>query len=189
MTQNTRRILLTGSRVWGEPELLQTAMLAAQEDSPPAEMLLTHGKCPPRDPAENWAIPWEAALTYSIENQRILRGADWHGDMIARQLGWQEPDSNPAEWRTYGRYRGGAVRNKDMARKGALRGIACLSAGLRNRGTLGCAIEAALAGIPLWCLCDACGVFDPEDQAPCETHSIPEVTAMWATRVGGLLFA
>jgi hypothetical protein len=84
-----RRVLVTGSRDWDDPEAVGR-WLAVQEGVRP--LTLVHGDC-----------PW---------------GADAIADNYARERGVWKIERHPADWARYGK-RAGFVRNAHMVDKGA----------------------------------------------------------------------
>lgn len=181
-----RRLIVTGSRQFSRPSVVRHALTQAQGRRP-EEMQLVHGQCDPRTSGGH-RIPWLAAKDLPGATQRLLYGADWQADLAALELGWPEPERHPADWRR-GKA-GGPERNVRMAARGGDEGHAFLSAGLRNQGTMGCAVLMAKAGIPVLFWCDACCVAAPvlvPVFTPCDTHQIDEVGATWRRRTGVLL--
>ena len=154
---DTFRVGVTGSRAYASPDIIESALITAQDDRPAAQMVLVHGRCDPRSP-RGYRIGWDAALLMSEDAQMALHGADWLADRIATKLGWQiEP--HPADWRSHPRA-GGFIRNAQMVSAGAGAWLAfidecrdpkCRRRPLERHGSHGasnCAGLAEEAGIP-----------------------------------------
>lgn len=115
----TARILVTGSRLLTDAELVSRALAEAVADHG-ADLVIVHG---------------------------AARGADTVADRAARGLGLKvEP--RPADWASLGR-RAGVARNAEMVRDGADLVLAFLVAGEPCRGTRDCMRRAQAAGIPV----------------------------------------
>ena len=117
------RILITGSRNWGNPHAVEDAILGAlysAEVSPYDEdVVIVHGDC--------------------------LTGADVAADLIARRWAF-EIEAWPADWTSHGKA-AGPIRNQQMVNAGA---DLCLAFPLgESRGTRDCMRRADAAGIPV----------------------------------------
>lgn len=132
------------------------------------------------------------------------RGADKLLRAAAGRLGWPDPDVKRTDWerwcpacqapRSHRRHKAGRSwcptaghdRNTAVVHDGppAASGVALLSAGLRNAGSMDCAVKMHRAGISPVFWCDGCGEV-PMD-APCWGHSLPEVSARWRAETGTL---
>lgn len=115
----TARILVTGSRLLTDAELVSRALAEAVADHG-ADLVVVHG---------------------------AARGADTLADRAARGLGLKV-ERRPADWANLGR-RAGVVRNAEMVRGGAAACIAFLVAGAECRGTRDAMRRAQAAGIPV----------------------------------------
>ena len=116
------RVGVTGSRTWDDPAAIREALIVAQGERPAGEMLLMHGKCPPRSrPCRQGEalgiVRWNQARMLLPATRLNLLGADWLADVIARGLGW-EVEQWPARWDLDTR-RGGFIRDADMVAAGA----------------------------------------------------------------------
>lgn len=132
------RILVTGSRYWRHPILIERAL--TQAAPPNRRIIIVHGQCDPRTP-EGRPVPWDKAASWDGE----LLGADWHAHVAAIRLGW-ETDPHPANWTLYGK-RAGHIRNAEMVKLGA---DVCLGFPLDDSsGTKGCLKLAVDANIPV----------------------------------------
>jgi hypothetical protein len=148
------RLLVTGSRDYGRPDIIRGALMEAQAAHPGCRLVLVHGMCNPRHPDTGQAIVWHVARLIPAERMEDLLGADWLADVIATRLGW-ETEPHPADW-----HRGksaGYRRNGDMVKLGAddCYGFIspCAKPGCRDpqphgsHGASHCADLAAKAGI------------------------------------------
>lgn len=197
------RAQVTGSRsfpassgivVWALGEALKEAVTGGA-----AEMLVTHGDA---DGADRQADTWAklTAKAYAAGRAPILVRPDPHpvdsATWAARCPYCAPPDERgvkpPRHRRRYHRSRvttycpeAGHRRNSVMVVKPppARRGLAFFAEGLPNSGTLDCALKIYRANIPLWCFCDACGTVILPDSAPCQRHSLPQVTGWWFDRI------
>lgn len=113
------RILVTGSRLLTDAELVSRALAEAVADYG-ADLVVVHG---------------------------AARGADTLADAAARGLGLAV-ERRPADWTALGR-RAGVVRNAEMVRDGADLCLAFLVAGAECRGTRDAMRRAEIAGIPV----------------------------------------
>jgi hypothetical protein len=113
-----RRVGVTGSRIWDDPAAIREALVLAQGNRPPGEMLLVHGKCPPRSRTKPPAVVrWNYARMLLPETRLNFLGADWLADVIARGLDWKV-EQWPARWDLDTR-RGGFIRDEAMVAAGA----------------------------------------------------------------------
>lgn len=136
---DTYRILITGSRDWGNYPAVKNALndeYFRDDRSPCGPMIVVHGACG--------------------------RGADAMAEAAARQMmaegRWVAPEPHPADWATEPK-RGGFIRNAKMVALGAdvcLAFVApCTKAGCQNgkphgsHGATHCAALAERAGIPV----------------------------------------
>ncbi len=88
------RIGVTGSRHWGDPDCIRTALLEAHARSRPHKgHILVHGQCDPDHPDTNRPVPWRRAKMLSWEVQGRLLGGDWLAEWMAldmnAQLRWE----------------------------------------------------------------------------------------------------
>lgn len=116
-----KRILITGSRDWRKPEVIQEAIVSwVRENCPePEEVIIVHGDA--------------------------TRGADRQARDIARAADWLTEEPHPADW-SWGKG-AGMYRNTEMVQLGA---DVCLAFSRNSSpGTRHCAGEAAKAGIPV----------------------------------------
>jgi hypothetical protein len=172
---DTCRILITGSRYWPAPEIIQAAFARLQETHPGGQLVLVHGKCDPRAPLTRERVRWGKALAFTPEEQIAGLGADWLADRIATGLGW-EIEAYPADWKQYGKAAGG-IRNGEMIATGPF--AACLAfaaAAESNQGTIDCAAKASVAGIATLFYCDMC---TGPSLHPCHSHSLDSVITAW----------
>jgi len=116
---DTYRILVTGSREWGDWRTITGALIQARRDGNPD------------------AIP--------VVVQGCARGADFLAAQAARKLGWQVED-HPADWEHRGKL-AGLRRNAEMVELGADICLAFIKDG--SRGASHCADLAEKAGIPV----------------------------------------
>lgn len=107
------RVLVTGSRYWGDPAGIRLALKRADAAHP--QCVLVHGKCDPRHPRTARRIPWSDAEKLPRDERLLLLGADWLADRIARDLGW-EVEAMAADWDAHGKA-AGFVRNHDMVKR------------------------------------------------------------------------
>ena len=116
-----KRILITGSREWKNPELIRQAIFWWVQDACPVpeEVVIVHG---------------DAA-----------RGADRMARDIARSEPWLTEEPHPADW-SWGKG-AGYHRNQQMIDLGADVCLAFIEG--PSRGTKHCAGQAAKAGIPV----------------------------------------
>lgn len=121
----TYRILVTGSRTWGDYETLTNALDSAYlGTNATAPVTLVHGACP--HGADAMAAAWVAGL---------------------RQAGWiLTEERHPAEWQAWGKA-AGFRRNAEMVKLGADICLAFIRDG--SRGATHCADLAEKAGIPV----------------------------------------
>lgn len=132
------RILVTGSRYWRNPVLIERALQAAAPLK--RDIIVVQGECDPRTP-EGRPVPWKEAANWDGE----LLGADWHAYVYTVRMGWQ-PEGHPAKWTLHGK-RAGHIRNAEMVRLGA---DVCLGFPLHDSsGTKGCLKLAVEANIPV----------------------------------------
>lgn len=141
MPHNEYRILVTGSRVWRWPRLLESALAETVKHAPGASIVIVHGKCDPCDP-QGRKIFWGPAHRHEGE----LWGADWLAHKYALSQGWRS-EAHPADWARYGKP-AGMRRNAEMVKLGADR---CLGFPVMpdSPGTIGCVNLAVQAGIPV----------------------------------------
>jgi len=179
---DTFRLLVTASRIYGAPDVIETAFAQVRAAHPRERIVLMHGKCDPRhpekmDPAkpgEHLRIPWaDAQMLPPAQQMRLLSG-DWLADRIARTLGWGI-EAFPAQWAKHGNA-AGVIRNSRMAATRPPECSAFLASGRPNRGTLDCAGKALAAGslVVFWC--------DQDSQGrpwPCRNHSLQAVIRAW----------
>lgn len=131
---NTVRILITGSRTWGDLPTIRDAIADAITEHPDSRIVIVHGK------ARN--------------------GADAIAAHLARHWGpsvSEEP--HPARWELHGSRCAGKVRNAEMVEAGADICLAfldpCANQDCRrvdphdSHGAAGCAELADAAGIPV----------------------------------------
>lgn len=177
------RVIVTGSRAFSNPECVKAAMAAVRERYRGRRVILVHGECPPRHryqrnprrPETLKVIPWQSAMCLRPADRWALLGADWLCALAAAELGWRV-EGIPANWNLYGSA-AGPERNKVMVARGGDEGNVFLSGGLRNRGTMDCAVRMLHVGIPLTVWCAECG---PRPlSAPCVEHCIDGVRAQW----------
>ena len=114
-----KRLLVTGSREFGDHDLALTALSEARWTLGP-EFIVVHGAARGAD-----RLLAEMAVTRGLVTE-----------------------AHPADWRAHGR-RAGFMRNQAMVDAGADLCVALLVAGLECRGTRHCAARAAAAGIPV----------------------------------------
>ncbi|MFF3453276.1 SLOG family protein [Streptomyces sp. NPDC002730] len=114
------RLLVTGSRTWTDPDLIQGVIgeVLWLRRLRPRDLLLIHGACP--------------------------RGADAMADQFARDIG-MSVRRHSADWGTYGK-RAGFLRNAEMVRAGADLCFAFIRGG--SAGASMTADLAIKAGIP-----------------------------------------
>lgn len=147
---------VTGSRDWADPGAIRRGLTAAQGDAYPAEMLLIHGKCPPRTEKGD-VIGWNKARLMSDRQKLRLCGADWLASVIAAQLHWQQR-AFPAQWDLHGAG-AGHVRNTEMVNYGAhlwlafinactSPGRSCAKAPHGSHGGADCLAKVQAAGLP-----------------------------------------
>ena len=115
------RILVTGSREWGDWRTITGALIQARRDGNP-----------------------DQAPTVVV--QGCARGADFLAAQAARKLGWEVED-HPADWDRHGKA-AGFRRNAEMVAAGADICLAFYKQGAGNKGTDHCAGLAEKAGIP-----------------------------------------
>ncbi len=132
------RVIVTGSRTWGDDEAVRDELYNAVADAPDVPVVIVHGACPgsPDEVAHDWVDEATACGT------RL--------GIIAEP--W------PADWDTYGKG-AGKVRNTAMVNAGAALCLAfiatCDTASCPRRGRHGthgatdCAVRAHAAGIEL----------------------------------------
>ncbi|MET9445047.1 SLOG family protein [Streptomyces sp. NPDC006610] len=120
------RVLVTGSRDWAQPDLVDMALDAAFCDAVNAErlMVLVHGACP---------------------RGADRQAADWAHSAATRGLPLKV-EAYPANWQVYGR-RAGFLRNARMVALGADVCLAFIHNG--SRGASHTAALAEKAGIPV----------------------------------------
>ena len=116
----TYRILVTGSREWGDAQELRFALIRAATPYLPAAVVV-HGACPTG--ADAMAAEWAADMGVPTE-------------------------PHPADWDRLGKAAGPA-RNAEMVALGADLCLAFFKEGSGNRGTSDCAEKALAAGIPV----------------------------------------
>lgn len=153
------RLLVTGSRGWAHPRLIQLVLQKTERIyANPDGFLLIDGQCDPRDPVTHEPVRWETALQYSTPRQRELHGADWLAARIAEYRSWAV-EYHPADWDS-GRGTGFA-RNSEMAAAGPdfcaafLAPCVLRSCAARpehpSHGGRHCALEAMKRSIPVRC--------------------------------------
>ena len=187
------RIQITGSRLYGAPDIIGNALSRLHADHAGERIVLVHGKCDPRGiTGKHWPIPWAAAEQMPADKQLALLGGDWLADRLARKLGWGV-EMFPANWKApcpeeckpgHRRKRhdgdycpmAGHYRNSRMAAIPSRMCLALFAGGQQNRGTLDCAGKTLAAGTETWCLCDQCEYPKPH---PCRNHSLAAVLRAW----------
>lgn len=107
---------VSGSRDWADPGAIRRGLAAAQGDTPPRDMTLHHGQCPPRTERGD-VIGWGKARLMPLRQKLRLQGADWLAYVIAFDMGWRIR-GYPAQWAAKGAGAGFA-RNSDMVNDGA----------------------------------------------------------------------
>ena len=120
MTDDTYRVLVTGSRDWDDEQELRYALIhaaASRLDS----VVIVHGACPTG--ADAMAAGW--ASDYGVQ-----------------------AEEHPADWDGYGKA-AGFIRNAEMVSLGADLCLAFYKQGAGNKGTDHCASQAEKAGIPV----------------------------------------
>jgi hypothetical protein len=115
------RILVTGSRAWGNPGLLtyELALAAGKSGVPRDEVVIVHGACP--------------------------TGADTMAAGFATMHGYRT-EEHPADWDRFGKS-AGPRRNQAMVDLGAEICLAFFQHGAANTGTSDCVRRAEAAGI------------------------------------------
>lgn len=111
------RVLVTGSRNWGNPDAVARAMLKIIPPDARESVTVVHGGCP--------------------------TGADAIADAIAREHGWRL-EVHPARWKAEGRA-AGPLRNQRMVDAGA--DICLAFPLGESRGTRDCIRRAVASGI------------------------------------------
>lgn len=97
------RVLVTGSRVWADPDVIASDLKDAARKAFQAKrrLVVVHGRCDPRRRIPGRAgvevVPWDEALELSFEDQGELLGADWLAGWLCRAHGW-EAEEHPADW-------------------------------------------------------------------------------------------
>jgi hypothetical protein len=114
---NDFRLLVTGSRDWDRPDIIQEVFRWVEATKPGKHYILIHGMCDPRHPRDHVAVPWVRAQHLRPDLRLQLDGADWHADVIATELRW-EIERRPADWQRH-RKAAGFRRNADMVNAGA----------------------------------------------------------------------
>lgn len=134
------RVLVTGSRTWGDPDAVGRALGDAARAAAGADrdrLVVVHGDCPAG--ADRFARNW-------------ARKAGTSGLPVAEE-------GHPADWARHGTRRAGFIRNAEMVAAGAdvcLAFIApCVAVKCQDRiphdshGTADCLLRARSAGIPV----------------------------------------
>lgn len=144
MNARPYRILVTGSRHWGDrARLIDVLDGVAADLGPQVTITVVHGMCDPRNDVFPYPIRWLDAVGFPASRQCMLLGADWIADRHARERGWNV-EMFPADW-TRGR-RAGPERNQRMVDAGA---EVCLGFPMPDsRGSYDCLAKAAIALIP-----------------------------------------
>lgn len=116
-----KRILITGSRTWPEPEKVEAAILLWVSANVPEgeKTMIVHGDCP--------------------------HGADYHAKRFALNQWWLEHEPHPADWEGRGK-KAGFDRNREMVELGADVCFAFIHNG--SNGATNTAELAEAAGIP-----------------------------------------
>lgn len=123
LVTQTFRLLITGSRDWGDATVIREALDYALHRAQGRTLIVVHGACP--------------------------SGADHHAERLAQWLRSKglpvDVERHPADWKRHGRG-AGPIRNQYMVSLGA----DLCGAFIRNdsRGATGCANLAEAAGIP-----------------------------------------
>ena len=110
------RLLVTGSRDYGRPDIIRGALMQAEREHEESRLILVHGMCDPRHPHAGYTVRWAVAMRLPMPLAGNLLGADWLAALTATSLGW-ETEPHPADW-----HRGKAAgfrRNADMVKLGA----------------------------------------------------------------------
>lgn len=147
---------VTGSRDWADAGAIRRGMAAAQDGTNPGDMLLIHGKCPPRTD-QGKVLGWNSAKLLSDRQKLRLTGADWLASVIANQLHWPER-AFPAQWDVLGAGAGYA-RNTTMVEYRAhlwlafisactSPGRSCAKAPHGSHGSADCLAKIKAAGLP-----------------------------------------
>jgi hypothetical protein len=164
------RIGVTGSRRYGSPAVIRSALLAAHDRARPhAGHVLVHGQCDPYHPDTGRAVPWFTAKALSFEAQGRLLGGDWLSEWVALDMAHRDGitwriERHPADWRPAGKFdrAAGFKRNAGMVQSGPFDEweafvLPCTDPRCRRRpvephdshGASHCAERAADAGIPV----------------------------------------
>jgi hypothetical protein len=132
--------------MFSDPDALYTKLDQAAAGHDPAEIVLRHGRCNPRDEAHD-TYAWDKALAESDDVQRAFNGADWHAHLHALCRGWTIQE-RPADWKRYG-LKAGGVRNQQMIDEQPRMDILVAAPDSGSRGTYDCMRRAKAAGIPV----------------------------------------
>jgi hypothetical protein len=151
------RVLVTGSRTWDRPGVIQEALIGIQDAHRGERLVLVHGMCDPRHPATGQPVRWAVASHLDDWQKAALLGADWLAAHIADGFGW-EIEAHPADWQRH-KKAAGFRRNEHMVSLGASECRAflaeCVKPGCSvprphaSHGGSHCADLAKRAGIPV----------------------------------------
>jgi len=143
----TAFVLVTGSRFLPADGRLLAALdeLSAEISE---DLMIVHGQCDPRHPANRSLVRWHRAEHCGIHPDRLL-GADWQADRWARSTG-VPTDPYPADWDRHGRA-AGPRRNQRMVDvlTSVRHGLVAAFPFGTSVGTMDCVRRAKAAGIPV----------------------------------------
>jgi hypothetical protein len=137
---------VTGGRMFSDPDALYAKLDQAAAGHDPAEIVLRHGRCNPRDEVHD-TYGWDKALAEPDDVRRAFNGADWHAHLHALRRGWMIQE-RPADWRRYG-LKAGGIRNQQMIDELPRMDVLVGAPDPESRGTYDCMRRAKAAGIPV----------------------------------------
>ena len=156
---DTIRVLVTGSRYYGNLDRVHEAVTDVDHAYPFPSLLLVHGRCDPRlRDAFRTRVSWDEAEEWPLAERLELLGGDWLMAQVAAEHGWGT-ESHAADW-PRGK-RAGFERNALMVGLGAELVVALTEfcgkpdctrkkGAHLSHGTAHCMQLADLAGIKVW---------------------------------------